>query len=532
MAFPPTDEQQHILSLGSQGEHLVIEALAGTGKTTTLEMLSHRLKGKGLYLAFNRSIAKEAQRRFASNVTCRTIHGYAFAQLGYQFAERLEGADNGQLSAMRIERALSLRPLGNVSPLARATLIRETFAKFLQSADDNVSTDHLPETQLALLFPPGTSAHHHARNEIAQDATTLWEMLWQPRSRLPVGHDCYLKAFALTRPKLPFDFLTVDEGQDLSPLMIELVSNQDAQRITVGDSHQQIYAWRGATNALDKVPNAKTCYLTQSFRFGNEIATQANIVLGTLKAQKPVRGFEANRDDLRGVNAILFRSNMGLFGELMTRMVKNGQQCHIAGGAKDMVALLSGVADLKAGKPTAHPDLAGFSSWASFRSAAEQDGAPREMKQLVKVVSSYPEKALMFALSKGSRTKEQDADIILSTAHKAKGREFPDVFIGPDFPAPSPTLDDPEMPFEPEEARLAYVGLTRAQRRLKGHENLVGAYRARLDALIEAQKNTAEAKSNIKLIFNRLQKMTPDQKRDAIKSLTHEEKKALNEFLS
>src|SRR5690554_3272600 len=159
MAFKTTHEQDDILEAGARGDHLVIEALAGTGKTSTLELLSHRMKGRGLYLAFNRSIAKEAQRRFSGNVTCRTIHGFAFGEFGHQFAERLEGDQNGQLSPLRIERALSLKPLGDISPLARATLVRDALAKFMQSADAEVGVEHVSSHQLGLLFPPGTPDH-------------------------------------------------------------------------------------------------------------------------------------------------------------------------------------------------------------------------------------------------------------------------------------------------------------------------------------------------------------------------------------
>lgn len=532
MALRPTDEQQQILTLGAQGNHLVIEALAGTGKTSTLEMLSHKMRGKGLYLAFNRSIAKEADRRFADNVMCRTMHGYAFAQLGHHFAERLEGEDNGQLSPIRIERALALAPLGDILPLARATLVRDALARFMQSADDEVLPAHVPEGPLGLLFPSGTPDYRHALNEIARDAAMLWDMLWSPRSRLPVPHDAYLKAWSLTKPSLPFDFITVDEGQDLNPQMIDLVCRQDIQRIVVGDSQQSIYTWRGAQSALDKVPDAKTCFLTQSFRFGDNIAAAANIVLGNLMAQKPVRGFETDRDHLKGPEAILFRSNMALFGELMKRSLQSGQECHIAGGAKDMVSLLAGVADLKAGKATSHPDLSGFSTWASFRRAAGQEGAPREMQQLVRVVSSYPNKVLISALRKGSRVTEDKADIILSTAHKAKGREFLDVRIGPDFTLPSPKPNDPEQPFEKEEARLAYVALTRAQRSLRGHREILDAYRARLANLIKEEQQAAKAAEKTRQLAKELKRLSPTKQREAIKVLSAEEKNALNEYLS
>lgn len=532
MALRPTDEQHEVLTQGMQGGHLVIKALAGTGKTSTLEMLSHRMKGKGLYLAFNRSIALEARSRFSGNVTCKTFHGLAFGALGHQYADRLEGEDNGHLSPFRIKSALSLAPLGEVSALARATLVRSTLSRFMQSDSDYVSDMHIPHINLALLFHQGTPGHRTAVSEITRDAAMLWKMMWEPKSDLPVSHEAYLKAYCMTRPVLPFDYIKVDEGQDLSPMMIDLITRQPVQRIMVGDSHQQIYEWRGACSALDNVPNATTRYLTQSFRFGDNIAGPANIILGNLQAQKPVRGLDANREGLSGPLTLLFRSNMGLFGELLQRVMQGRQQCHIAGGAKDMMGLLGGVADLKAGKPTAHPDLSGFSSWPAFRRAAEQDGAPQEMRQLLRVATTYAHGALIHALRVGSRTPEDRADVILSTAHKSKGREFPDVRLGQDFPVPSPKLNDETKPFEPEEARLAYVAVTRAKRSLQGHSELVGAYRERLTALVNAQQETAKAEAMAEGLAQRLSRMSPSDKRHALKGLSPLQKKALGTYLS
>lgn len=69
-------------------------------------------------------------------------------------------------------------------------------------------------------------------------------------------------------------------------------------------------------------------------------------------------------------------------------------------------------------------------------------------------------------------TDEVHADVTVSTAHKAKGREWPTVRIGDDFPPPKDTdQHDAEgrpipEPVNDTDARLAYVAVTRARRRL------------------------------------------------------------------
>jgi superfamily I DNA/RNA helicase len=70
------------------------------------------------------------------------------------------------------------------------------------------------------------------------------------------------------------------------------------------------------------------------------------------------------------------------------------------------------------------------------------------------------------------RSDEAHADVTVSTAHTAKGRERPSVHISNDFPPPKDTdqHDDQGRPVpEPvgdTDARLAYAAVTRARRHL------------------------------------------------------------------
>src|SRR5690606_35586007 len=58
-------------------------------------------------------------------------------------------------------------------------------------------------------------------------------------------------------------------------------------------------------------------------------------------------------------------------------------------------------------------------------------------------------------------------DLVVSTAHKAKGREWDWVRIGPDFPQPSEDENGELVLPAAEELRLAYVTVTRAKERLE-----------------------------------------------------------------
>jgi ABC-type dipeptide/oligopeptide/nickel transport system ATPase subunit len=88
--FISTAEQIAIIEGAKGNSDISIEALAGTGKTTTLKMLADsKTHLKGTYVAFNKSIVDEAKSKFPSSVTCSTAHGLAYRAIGRDYASRL-----------------------------------------------------------------------------------------------------------------------------------------------------------------------------------------------------------------------------------------------------------------------------------------------------------------------------------------------------------------------------------------------------------------------------------------------------------
>ena len=80
----PNEEQSHILDVARKGDTqiLAINALAGTGKTTTLTMLADvygPYAGRDIkYFTFNAHAAADAKKRFGRNVEASTAHSFAF----------------------------------------------------------------------------------------------------------------------------------------------------------------------------------------------------------------------------------------------------------------------------------------------------------------------------------------------------------------------------------------------------------------------------------------------------------------------
>lgn len=88
----------------------------------------------------------------------------------------------------------------------------------------------------------------------------------------------------------------------------------------------------------------------------------------------------------------------------------------------------------------------------------EDDPQGEDLKLLVKLVDEFGPDRIIEALR--NMPPESVADIVISTAHVSKGRQFATVQLADDFP------DGPLSAVEPEELRLLYVAVTRAQERV------------------------------------------------------------------
>jgi ABC-type branched-subunit amino acid transport system ATPase component len=85
-----TYEQAIAIDNARLGQSFKVIAYAGTGKTTTLQMISDAMpERRGMYLAFNKAIASEAQSKFHGNVNCRTFHSLAFRSVPRGVTDKL-----------------------------------------------------------------------------------------------------------------------------------------------------------------------------------------------------------------------------------------------------------------------------------------------------------------------------------------------------------------------------------------------------------------------------------------------------------
>lgn len=463
----PTPEQAHAVDTAVGGGDLVVEALAGTGKTSTLVTMAHaRPRTTGLYLAFNKAIVEEASAKFPSTVTCRTAHALALRNVGDPYRRRLNGPrmKSGQiakivgLQGFRVTTAHGSRW---ISPGFLGGLLMRSVRSFCLSADPAPTRYHVPIPRLAREDPGLLAAYQQIRDAVTPYLAKAWADLSGLDGRLPFDLNCVLKLYQLrclagAAAPLPYDVLMFDEAQDANAVMRSIVELQGhAQRVWVGDTYQQINGWNGAINALAEVTVANRVHLTRSFRFGPEIAEAANVCLAALGAPHPIVG--AGRPGFVGSldapEIVLSRTNAAAVSAALG-LLETGHRPHIVGGASDIVSFCEGALALMEGGSTWHPDLVCFDSWGDVLAYASSDELGGDLAYTVQLIKDHGAELIIDVLR--NQPKEGDADRILSTAHKSKGREWGHVQLAGDYPT-NPTVEDPE------ELRLLYVAATRAQ---------------------------------------------------------------------
>ena len=454
--FDPTPEQQAALDAFATGGNMVIEAGAGTGKTSTLRLLAESTDRTGIYIAYNKAIATDASSSFPSNVQCRTAHSLAFREVGVKYKHRL----NGPRVTSRETVAILGIPVGGFDlndeqsfpAWIIARLAMDTVGRFCNSADTEITERHVPRT-------PGVEEHHVLASYVLPFARKAWEDILSTDGRLRFQHDHYLKIWALGNPKLKCDFVLLDEAQDANPVIAGIVENQDhAQKIMVGDRCQAIYGWRGAVDAMSNFACDHRLILSKSFRFGPAIAEQANIWLGLLDAPLRLEGFDAISsvvDTLTDPDAILCRTNASVIENAMQAQAV-GKRVAIVGGTGEIQKFTEAARDLMQGQTSSHPDLIAFKNWDEVVEYANGDEGA-DLRVMVKLIVNYGVDAILEVCA--NSVDERSADLIVSTAHKSKGREWDRVLVSNDFAMSQ--NDDGEI--SPTEMMLIYVTVTRAK---------------------------------------------------------------------
>jgi hypothetical protein len=446
--------------MNSRAHVRIVQAFAGSGKTTTLRLLSERLRGRVLYVAFTRANREDAAKKFPPHVACKTTHALAFPVTGRPYRAKLVNS----LSLQSI-----IDGLGIDRDYYFASHVLKALSAFLAS-DAMTIRDSLPE--------------HLAQGPIAMSAQRIWDRMQDPAdATVGMLHDGYLKLFQLRRPTLQYSHILFDEAQDANPVTSAIIAAQSCAKTYVGDAHQQIYQFRGAQNAMRDVAGERHC-LTQSWRFGAKIAHVANRVLAEKGETSVVVGMngagEVAEVDMSQPFTTICRTNAGIFTHAVDSAL-SGECMHFVGGVEnykfdrieDAWRLKSG--DLAAVRDTS---IRQFGTYDEMCRCADEAN-DLDLKGLARAVGTYGDAIPQLIQEiKACASDAAHSNQTLVTAHKSKGLEFDQVRLADDFLdvadyqalRQNPKQDQAELECE---INLVYVAATRALRRLQPNPKLL-----------------------------------------------------------
>lgn len=486
-----TPEQFDIIN--STG-NIKINAVAGSGKTTTVIAYAKArpISSKILYLAFNKSVKLEAVRKFAdkglSNVKVETAHSLAYKCIVFKnnYKVRAQGYKTNEIVEI-----LNLQ--GNDEKHTEyiiANHINKFVAYFCNSDKRKVQDLNYLDTVTDLKAQVFVSSFYDYI--VAQSRLLLSKM---DKGEIEITHDFYLKKFQLSSPKLPYDYILFDEGQDASPAMLDVFLRQKATKVIVGDTHQQIYGWRFAVNSLEKA-DFKTYHLSTSFRFSQAIANLAMEVLNYKKhliehQTIPITG-KGNNKEIK-TKAVLARTNLGLLLKAIEYVTekKNIKKIYFEGNINsytyaDEGASLYDVLNLY--NDTRHlirdKLIKAMKNLEELEDYIEKT-EDAQLAMMVDIVKEYgneiPEIIKTIKNKHVDNDDKEKAEMIFSTVHRCKGMEYDAVQLVNDFITEEKLeklkegkkAEDINATKLNEEINLLYVAVTRTKNSIHIPETLM-----------------------------------------------------------
>lgn len=253
-SFIPSRYQQGVFDFITSGQgHAVVSAVAGSGKTTTIVQALKLTPpdAKVVFLAFNKHIANELAKKSPPHVKVCTLHSLGLAALRQRGRIKIDEykLDNIIDEFLPIDRdeprdviaaLYSLRNnLKKLVSLVKATLCDSSDGAAIQQTADHYGLELNGDEEAIIGLLPQVLA----RCAVDDHTVDFDDMIW-----LPVH---------LGLPLEKFDWVFVDECQDLNKSQIELVLRSIAEGgrvVAVGDASQSLYGFRGAdTEAIGNI---------------------------------------------------------------------------------------------------------------------------------------------------------------------------------------------------------------------------------------------------------------------------------------
>ena len=509
--FVPSPQQEAIFADIAEGEgHTIVTALAGSGKSSTIEAgLSYLPEAVGtdaLVVAFNKPIADAMKARVGDRVAVATLHSYGLRQLSSALPKRPVVDKDGDkvrsiLVPLLTEAHKELEPEKGEKKATLDELLwgsRASAKKLLSLAKGSLAFK--PEAIDALIDDYEVAVPEMLpREKLVEITSKAMDLCLEDQETVDFD-DMIFFPCALKMPMETYSRVFVDELQDLGPSQVKLSLKACSAggRVTgVGDPNQQIYSWRGTGDnvieAVTKKLNAKTLKLTVTFRCAKSIVRLAQTIVPDFEAAPDapegiVREIDFAQATPDAGDFVISRTNAPLVA-LFFKLVKDGKRVAIQG--RDIGARLRSIvakADRGSTKGAVPAMLENVVKWRE-----------KEIARLVKLERDTDNvrdaASCVFALadeasdvgevySRVDRLFEDNpagdsGKIVLTSAHRSKGLQRDRVWLlrdtfmrsrprrgkngKPGVDESGKTIWDPPSP---EENRILYVAISRAKREL------------------------------------------------------------------
>ena len=457
-----TKEQQYIIRkiaepISSDTQLYKISAVAGAGKTTTLIGIAQTIaeieRYKGLYIAFNKSVAEEARLKFPKYVECKTIHA-----LAYEYVIKGTGQSIEELSIDSLKT--------RHTPYVKRTIIN-AINKFFNSSS------------LSLSFIDDLLNAEHAK--VAKKIIT--DMVDR---KIPATFGFIIKYFYLQlhsgNIKVEYDMLMLDEAGDLSEVTLEIFKLINAKRkIMVGDPYQNIYAFMNTVNGFEILKDEGiSLELSQSFRVRKDIAKKIEqFCQKYLSKDMHFKGIDLPNEEPKN-RVYLARTNSQLIQRMM-QLHEDKIKYSTLRSPQEIFALPLALITVSTGKPvykyeykylerdyetySNDPELKTlYKSFHKYLRELHSDDQSLVTALRLLETHSYSKIFETYNLAKTQPKKKQS--ITLATAHTSKGGTYDSVYIENDLNNTVQRIIDDGGPITNDditELNLYYVACSRCR---------------------------------------------------------------------
>lgn len=293
MGFKPSTYQQDILDffLNNPQSNMLVNALAGSGKSTTACMLSEHSKTSDLYIAFNASVVEEFKKKIKNPKTkVMTMHSLAYSIMLYNVEQ--ESKDSGEkpkgFGSQRSKRTVSLdnfkphkildeeitKRYGRYIEFAKRVFLKDNYVNLynlcrltLTDMSSNKDVSRLIDDHVLFLY---YGDEGYSAPDISEITSTLKILDTKSRQQFETqGVIDFTDMLWITFNKLKYDNWEVpywalytniycDEVQDFSNIQLnflKFIKRTKGRYVFIGDFHQAIYNFAGANaQAFNQIP--------------------------------------------------------------------------------------------------------------------------------------------------------------------------------------------------------------------------------------------------------------------------------------